>query len=163
MIKKAKPSDSKTVTDLAIKSKMYWKYSESVMDVFREELIISSEYIKTSNVWIYEKKGEIIGFYTLKFREKEFKFEDIVLKIGYWLDHMFILPEYIGQGFGKLLFNHFSTICQTINIEEVMILADPNAKKFYEKMGCEYIKEYTSSIPNRTTPYLLFHPNIMAN
>ena len=49
MIKKAKPSDSKTVTELTIKLKMYWKYSESVMDVFKEELVISPKYIKNSN------------------------------------------------------------------------------------------------------------------
>lgn len=37
-----------------------------------------------------------------------------------------------------------------------IILSDPNARKFYEKMGCKYQKEYPSTITNRTTSWLVF-------
>jgi maltose O-acetyltransferase len=159
MIKKANNEHGVLLTDLSIKSKMHWNYSENVMDVFRKELNISSEYIDRNEVWLYIKEDKVIGYYSLKYREKELRFKDIVLEIGYWLDHMFVLPKFIGYGYGKSLFNHFNTLCISKKINEVMILADPNSRGFYVKMGCKYIKEFTTSIPNRTTPYLLYNPN----
>jgi GNAT superfamily N-acetyltransferase len=155
MIVKAQSEQNKQLTELSNKSKMFWNYSEKAINIFRDELNISPEYIKKNEVWIYIKDKKIIGYYSLKYRNKELKFKDIVLEIGYWLDHMFILPEFIGQGYGKILFNHFNDLCLSKNVSEIMILADPNSKLFYEKMGCKYINEYPSSIPNRTTPYLL--------
>jgi len=67
---------------------------------------------------------------------------------------MFIVVDRIGKGIGTKLFSHVRENCDSRGISELGILSDPNARGFYEKMGCEYIQEYPSTIKNRTTPYL---------
>ncbi len=68
---------------------------------------------------------------------------------------MFILPQEIGQGIGTEMFHHLRKWCQSEGVDEVGVLADPNSRGFYEKMGCEYQNEDPSTIPNRTTPRLV--------
>jgi maltose O-acetyltransferase len=84
---------------------------------------------------------------------------DILTKIsfaskGYWLDHMFIEPFSIGKGNGVKMFVHLRDRCGVRGVSELGILADPHSRGFYEKMGCDYMCEYPSTIKNRTTPYL---------
>ena len=86
-------------------------------------------------------------------------FEDIEIagihiNKGLWLEHMFIDPKNIGDGIGKKLFNHMKEHCMIKDIRKIGILADPNSKGFYEKMGCIYRGEYPSTIEGRTTPFL---------
>ncbi len=73
---------------------------------------------------------------------------------GFWLEHLFIDPRHIGNGIGSKLFSHLRDRCKEMGRSELGILADPNSRGFYEKMGWRYIKEIPSNIKNRTTPYL---------
>ncbi|RJQ84641.1 MAG: GNAT family N-acetyltransferase [Desulfobacteraceae bacterium] len=59
----------------------------------------------------------------------------------------------MGQGIGTKLFDHLRQRCIAKGIKELGILADPNARGFYEKMGCRYQGEHPSTIMNRTTPF----------
>jgi hypothetical protein len=52
------------------------------------------------------------------------------------------------------MFDHLRKMSCGRGIKELGILADPNSRGFYEKMGCEYKREYPSTVKNRTTPYL---------
>ena len=45
---------------------------------------------------------------------------------GFWLDHFFIKPEYIGFYFGKMLFSDCLLYCRKHDISEMMVFADPN-------------------------------------
>lgn len=68
------------------------------MHLWDEDLTLTQEYIVTNEVWHIENESEdIIGFYSF-YRENE----DFIR-----LDFLFIKPEYIGYGYGKLLINHF--------------------------------------------------------
>jgi GNAT superfamily N-acetyltransferase len=78
----------------------------------------------------------------------------IVLEKGVWLEHMFLSPDCIGQQIGRHMIAHLTTICLELGIKEIHVLADPNARGFYEKMGFRYQREYPSTISGRTTPYL---------
>jgi N-acetylglutamate synthase-like GNAT family acetyltransferase len=69
---------------------------------------------------------------------------------------MFVDPANIGNGIGTALFHHLSGWCVAKRIRKVGILADPNSRGFYEKMGCTYVQEYPSTIKGRTTPWLNF-------
>ncbi len=69
---------------------------------------------------------------------------------------MFIEPLHIGKGIGSIMFNNLRERFVNEGIVEMGILSDPNARGFYEKMGCQYVREYPSTIKNRTIPYFLF-------
>jgi GNAT superfamily N-acetyltransferase len=83
-------------------------------------------------------------------------FKEDILNSGFYLDHMYILPCHIGKGYGSKLFDHLLTVANDQNVNEVFILSDPNATEFYLKLGCYFLKNFPSTIPGRTTPYLKY-------
>jgi GNAT superfamily N-acetyltransferase len=96
----------------------------------------------------------VVGYYALVDLPEDIDVSGIALSKGYWLEHMFIEPDHIGNGIGTKMFDHLRERCRIQSISELGILADPNSRGFYEKMGCVYQCEYPSTIRHRTTPYL---------
>lgn len=152
LIRQAKIHESHILSDISVKSKEYWNYPKQYFEIWKNELTITSEYIKDNDVFVSEKAGKIIGYYSIVELKNSIKISDIPIDKGLWLDHMFIVPKYIGLGFGKKMFNHLIERCEERRIVKLSILTDPNSKGFYEKMGCKYIREYSSTIEDRTTP-----------
>ena len=157
MIRPAVEKDSDVLTALSFASKGYWNYPEGYFEIWKNELTISEEYIQKNDVFVYESGTSVIGYYSVVNLENDIKISGITIKKGAWLDHMFIDPLNIGKGIGTILFNHMRKWCFDIAIREIGILADPNSRGFYEKMGCIYQHEYPSTIEGRTTPYLQYY------
>lgn len=155
MIRPANIKDSCILTEISFSSKRYWKYPEKYYRVWANELTITPDYISSNEVWVYESGREIVAYYSLVTLNKEIKVAGIALARGHWLEHMFTKPAYIGIGIGTELVVHLRNRCIQKKIEELNILADPNAKGFYEKMGCRYVQEFPSTIMGRTTPHLV--------
>lgn len=156
MIRSAKTEDYDTLTNISFTSKGYWKYPKEYFEIWKNELTISQDYIQRNNVFVYEINGSIIGYYSIVNLEEDIEISGISINKGIWLEHMFVDPKYIGKGTGRKLFNHMWEWCIETDILEVGILADPNSKGFYERMGCIYIREYPSTIGGRTTPFLKY-------
>lgn len=153
-IRKAINGDQQRLTELSFASKRYWQYPEHYYTAWQSELTITRSYLEQNSVYIIENQALTAGYYSLVLLEKNLVVEGQALSRGYWLDHMFVLPEYIGTGLGRKLFAHLCTMCETKKIRSVNLLADPYARGFYEKMGCVYVKDYLSTIEGRTTPLL---------
>ncbi len=147
--------EAQLLTQVSFASKRYWGYPEDYFRIWESELTISPAYIESNDVWVYEQDETIVGFYSLLLLEKQLKVGGTVLESGHWLDHMFIRPSHIGRGIGTDLFIHLRARCAKRNIRKISMLADPNAKGFYEKMGCCYVREIQSTIAGRTTPQLV--------
>jgi GNAT superfamily N-acetyltransferase len=154
LIRRAKKFEADELTRISFASKGYWGYPQAYFDIWLDELTIGSDYIRKNNVFVYESGEAIIGYYALVELEGALEVSGVIIKKGFWLEHMFLEPEHIGIGIGRSMFDHLHKYCRTNGIAEVGILADPNARGFYEKMGCEYVNEYPSTIKDRTTPYL---------
>lgn len=155
MIRPAKREEADILTKISFSSKRYWQYPEEYYRIWESELTITAAYIDHNDVWVYETTHGILAYYSLVVLEKEITVGGIVIGGGHWLEHMFTLPSHIGFGVGTELFAHLCRNCSRIKVEELNILADPNARGFYEKMGCRYVKEFPSTITGRTTPYLV--------
>jgi GNAT superfamily N-acetyltransferase len=154
MIRAAKNTEAGILTKISFKSKGYWDYPKAFFDVWADELTISSNYIQNNDVFVVEKEGAIVGYYSIVELKNDIGVAGIRITKGFWLEHMFIEPSSIGKGIGTKMFDHLRERCRLRGITELGILADPNSRGFYEKMGCEYKGEYASSIKDRTTPYL---------
>jgi GNAT superfamily N-acetyltransferase len=150
----AKIEESGILTAISFESKKYWAYPKHFFETWKNELTISPDYIRQNRVFVFKDKTGIVGYYSIVYLENDMDFSGTVISKGHWLEHMFILPAFIGKGIGRKLFDHLRTICRQNRIAGITILSDPNAKGFYEKMGCRYVREIPSSIPNRTTPLL---------
>ena len=153
-IREAETKEHILLTNISFQSKRYWNYPESFFDIWKDELTITENYISGNDVYVYEINGNVTGYYSIVTLRSDLAVSEIIIEAGIWLEHMFILPEFIGKGIGRQLFTHCVEKCAKKNTDRIKILADPNASQFYEKMGCRFIKEYPSTIAGRTTPYL---------
>lgn len=152
LIRPAETRDAEALTVISFASKRYWDYPDAYFDIWKDELTITPDYIREHTVWVLEKDKTPAGYYAVVHVAADFSVSGILIPKGIWLDHYFLAPECIGSGLGRHMFAHLKAWCRTNSIEQVSILADPHAGKFYEKMGCRFIRDYPSTIPGRTTP-----------
>lgn len=149
IIRRAKPAEASTLSDLALRSKAHWGYSDQFIKDCRAELTYTAMQISDDKrvFYIAEKRDFIIGFYGLC-RLSWDSFE---------LDALFIEPSAIKQGLGRSLFFHAKNMVASLQGKSILIQSDPNAEGFYLSLGCEKIGEKPSdSIPDRLLPLLKF-------
>lgn len=153
-IRRARATEARQLTNISFASKKYWRYPEAFFTTWKNELTITPQYITDNLVFVCEIEDVIVGYYSLVDLRDDLEFAGQILEKGCWLDHMFIVPTFIGKSLGTRLFEHARHICTRLGILQLQILADPNARGFYEKLGCRFIREFPSTIANRTTPLL---------
>lgn len=141
IIRKALQSDYQLLTDISFKAKKYWKYPDKYYEIWKDELTITTDYIKNNLVYIAEFENKIIAYYSIVFYQNE-----------YYLEHIFVLPEFIGNGIGTHLMEHARVIAKAEEIKELKIMVDPYAKGFYEKIGARFIENISSNIEGRKIP-----------
>ena len=135
MIVRAQPEQAESLTQIAIAAKCHWDYPEAWIQFWIPQLTISADYISSNEVWMMTDKEKPIAFYALSQNEDDWE-----------LGHLWVLPDHIGKGIGKQLYNHALERCKLLNIPTLKIYADPNAQTFYEKMGAKKISEHHSDL-----------------
>ena len=71
---------------------------------------------------------------------------------GYWMEHIFIYPEYITKGVGSVLIEHMKSYCRVNDIRLLTVFVDPFAEGFYKKIGASFKYLSKSNIPDREIP-----------
>ena len=143
-VEKANINDNEILTAITKKSKAYWGYSEEQILKWNTNLTVSQDYIKENNTFKLIKDKTIIGYYSYIIKEEK------IVK----LDNLFVLPEYIGKGFGKYLMDDFLNRMRKEEIEKVTLESEPNAEKFYLKIGFKKIGAFETLIKNRFMPIM---------
>ena len=156
-IRRAKLIEDEILTEISFKSKAYWNYPVHYYDIWRDELTIKREYISQNQVFVAEENAETLGYYSLVNLQEDIEVGGIPLEKGVWLEHMFILPQFLLQGIGSQMIDHLKNQLSASRISHIRVLADPHSKGFYLKMGFTYVKDYPSTIVGRTTPLLDLH------
>ncbi|OEH91707.1 GNAT family N-acetyltransferase [Bacillus solimangrovi] len=133
-IREALFEDAYALSDIALRSKAHWDYSEDFIEACREDLTITGQYIRQNDVYILDGVEGIIGFFTFERGESNS------------LDFFYINPDFIGKGFGKTLWEYMIKKAQELDINSFTIDSDPNAKGFYERMGAKQIGETPSTV-----------------
>lgn len=155
MIRRAYVNDSSALTRIAFESKRYWRYPQEYYTVWKDELTVTGEYIQGNEVYVYERRHRIRAFFSMVILTDDSEYQKEVVPSGLWLDHMFVEPSFIGQGIGSEMMDCAGEVATKLGYSSFYIFADPHSKDFYLKMHCEFLKEFPSSIPKRTTPLLL--------
>ena len=138
-IRIALPSEDKILTKIAFDAKRTWDYPESYFQVWNNELTIKKEYIEQNTVFVYEKGKQIVGFYSIVSVANYFMAGNVLVKKGFWMDHLFVKPNYQLKGIGSKLMKHALAYCQENWIDELKIFVDPLAIGFYEKMDAVFV------------------------
>ena len=145
-IRRAEERDREELARLSFRSKAYWGYDAAFMESVREQLTPSESYVAGGRVFLAEApNGSILGFYG-------FLYEDDQL----WLYDMFIAPEAIRTGIGRLLWHHCVEFARTTGERAFSIESDPNAEEFYLKMGAVRDGQRIAAGSGRTLPVLRY-------
>ena len=141
----AVPEEATKLSDLAIRSKAYWGYSDEFIEACRPELTIAPEQFQDTGFacFVAVDGDSILGFYSL----------DAVSGTKYELDALFVEPNQIGRGIGRMLVNHAIGVLSRKGAETLVIQGDPHATDFYLAIGAhETGKRESESIPGRYLP-----------
>jgi maltose O-acetyltransferase len=151
-IRIALPGEYEILTEIAFAAKRTWNYPESYFEIWKDELTVTKDYINNNVVFVAEKGNQVVGFYSIVLIPNDFMAGNVLVKKGFWLEHLFIKPSFQKKGIGKRLMEHALNYCEENWIDELKIFVDPNATGFYEKMGATFIENYPSSIEGRNVP-----------
>lgn len=142
-VRPARPAEAGALTELVIRSKAYWGYSEEFMESCRAELTIAPDQVLSSRMTVAESEGRLLAVATL---------EGTPAPTGDGeLGMLFVEPDAIGEGVGSLLFRPIADLARGLGFRSFELDADPNAEPFYETMGAVRAGVVPSgSIPGRT-------------
>ena len=120
-------SEATLLSDLAMRSKAYWGYSNEFMEKCRDELSVQAFDIENRNFQylVGELNNEIVGFYALE-RLSQLELE---------LEALFVEPKEIGAGIGGALIRHAKKRAAGLGGQVLKIQGDPHAEKFYRAAG----------------------------
>jgi GNAT superfamily N-acetyltransferase len=109
-------------------------------------LEVSAESISARPTFVAELDGQAIGFYSL------------VPSPEVWeLDNLWVLPQFMKQGFGRALLKHASQTAAEGGATSIVVDADPNSEPFYLRCGARRVGAVAAPIagqPNRVRPQL---------
>ncbi len=138
VFRRAQPPDAAALTQIALAAKQSWGYPDEWMAEWRPDLTITPGYISGSPVWVAEAGGAVAGFLGLVRTE------------GHWfLEHLWVRPEWHGRGLGRALFGEAVRQARAAGATELRIKADPNAERFYLKMGAVRTGTEVYELPGR--------------
>ena len=141
-IRRTLPEEAGHLSEIAFSAKAHWGYLKRWMEIWKPQFDFTSEYFEKHESWTAEVDGEPVAFYTLQEKDG-----------NAWIENMWVHPNSIGKGAGKLLFLHALSRSRQKGHLVLRLEADPNALGFYEKMGMYKVGE--SSYPIEGQPRFL--------
>lgn len=146
-IRRALPEEAGLLTELALRSKGHWGYTQEFLAACRAELTVSPEIISSSAVFVLEDGGRVVGFYGLREQGDELD-----------LLYLFVEPSEIRSGRGRLLWEHAVKTASVLGFRSISIESDPAAEGFYRAVGARRVGVVPSNVlEGRVLPLLKFH------
>lgn len=141
IIRPARADEADLLTELAIRSKAHWGYSEDFMRACSDELTVRPG--KDRQYFCIESDGKTLGFCGLE------RLDDSCIELG----ALFVEPDAMGRGVGKSLVEHATDTARQLGAQTLLIQGDPNATAFYLAAGARRVGNSPSgSIPGRRLP-----------
>ena len=135
-------SELAEASELCLRSKAHWGYDEKFLEACREELTLHEVELATDPIIVAEDNEGIAGIAHVTCDGAEC-----------YLDKLFIEPNRIGKGIGRVLYGWALDAARGLGAHELVIEADPDAKSFYAKMGATSAGQSESeSVPGRFLP-----------
>ncbi|NEB74834.1 GNAT family N-acetyltransferase [Streptomyces sp. SID14478] len=124
-IRPGRPEEAARLSALALRSKAHWGYDADFMEACVAELTLEPGEVEARRTAVAESgDGRLLGLVTLEGQPPQGE-----------LGLMFVAPEAIGGGVGRLLFDHLREAARAAGFTRISWAADPNALPFYEAMG----------------------------
>lgn len=135
----ASPDMAARLTDLALRSKRHWGYSDDLIALWRSDLVITPDLFETNLVEVAMADNAMLGFYSIH-------------QTGHEVENFWVIPEKIGTGLGRWMFEQMILTMRAQQIDSVTIVSDPHAAGFYAHMGARPIGASPSVPVGRMLP-----------
>jgi ribosomal protein S18 acetylase RimI-like enzyme len=146
-VRRALPSESRALSELALEAKGLWGYSAAQLAAWANELRISPETIVSEPTFVIEEEARIVGVVQLNTRNEPWSIE-----------HLWVHPAVGRRGIGGLLVRHVLRYAHERGQRELQVDADPEAEQFYLQLGGRKVGEVAAPIegrPYRVRPQLI--------
>ena len=120
--------DAARLTEIAFAAKRHWGYPDRWMESWRDLLTVTPEFIAGHETFAAVIHGQVVGFYALGQRDGKLD-----------LLHLWVLPDWMGRGVGRSLFNHALERTRELGFRQLEIESDPNAEGFYRRLGARRV------------------------
>lgn len=144
-IRRAIPADSTRVTEVARLAKAHWGYPAEWLARWHDGLAITAAEIAEHPTWVAEIDEQIAGVCQIQGDTGRFM-----------LEHVWVDPAQHGRGVGRALVE----AARSSVVGLLHIVADPNAERFYIRLGAERVGEVEAPMPGapeRKLPLLELH------
>ncbi|MBM9506847.1 GNAT family N-acetyltransferase [Streptomyces sp. KK5PA1] len=138
-LRAAREDEAQALSDLALRSKGHWGYDAAFLAACREELRLRTGEVAARRTAVVEEVARdaesaaepadvrrVLGFATLDGTAPDGE-----------LGMLFVEPAAIGQGVGRLLYQHVLAEAGRLGFTRVVIASDPHAESFYLAMSAE--------------------------
>ena len=129
------PNQAETLTQIAFAAKRHWGYPERWIQLWSPLLTITPEFIEGHETYVAWLDEKTVGFCAVSMEDKIASVE-----------HLWVLPEYMGKSVGAKLFDHVLSKCRELDVLVLEIESDPNAQGFYERMGAKKTREAVGEV-----------------
>ena len=123
-LRAAQPDEADRLTAIAHAAKRHWGYPEAWIRQWRDTLTITPDYLARHPTFVIERDGTVVAFASLLSQGS------VAV-----LDHLWVLPSEMKQGFGRALFLQAEKTARAAGVTQLKVTADPHAEEFYRKMG----------------------------
>lgn len=150
-ILRAAPDDAPLLSEIAFAAKAHWGYPPDWMAEWRTVFTIPADYLRDHEVYKAisdaspprmerdaQDMTKAIGFYALEGRGETLT-----------LEHLWVLPAWIGRGVGKALFVDAVARAKASGARRLEWESDPNAEGFYLRMGAHRIGERRADMDDK--------------
>lgn len=135
----ATAADLPVLNAIAMASKAHWGYPDEWLELWRDDLTLSEKDLAQFDVYKLLHKAKLIGWCAIIDGEM------------YEVEHLWLLPVWIGKGLGRVLLEA-ALQRSVLENKDIVLVADPNSQAFYEALGFEVIGQVKSQPGDRWLP-----------
>lgn len=131
MFRRARVDDREILDGMTLAGARYWGHDQNHPDAYQRlaQQVAAEPGPENHPVFVLEDDEGIVGFYELRDRDEHIE-----------LLRMFQRPDLIGQGYGRVLWNHAVEEAARTH-DRMLIMSDPGATAFYAAMGAGLAEE----------------------
>lgn len=146
-IREARPDEAVMLSELAMRSKAHWGYDAAFLEACHADLTLTPQEIAESASLVCERAAGVVGFSRVVLMDERTA----------ELDALFVDPQAIGTGAGKLLWEQSVVAARELGAQDLVLQSDPHAEGFYLSRGARRIGEISSAlVPGRSLPLMHF-------
>jgi len=148
VIRRARPEDCEVLSAIAFAAKAHWGYPRRWLEEWAGALTIQESDLELLLVLVaVPPPGSApIGFAAV----------DLAPAGEAVLEHLWVHPDWMGQGWGRRLIEEAMTAARGAGRKALLIESDPNAVGFYRQMGAVAVGSVAAPVggTNRSLPVL---------